>query len=718
MKRVVVAVFLVCFLVAGGGSLCAAFEHVRIGCVVPEGTGDADNMRIYYARYFDELSKYTGWNYRLIELHADKAPFALEHGAIDLLLPVEYDSLRAGKNLAYSRFTSYYDTFALFTREDDFRFAPDDVNGIEGASVGLLRDRAANSMLDDFLNAYGITVVKKYYDDEEQMSRALADGETDIVANSATHALKGQRFFTGFGVISSHVAAAVRNARLIEELDAAAEKLHRENPGYDTVILSEAYRKTQHLAINFTAEEAEYIKKCPPLRVVIFENRPPYAIIDEATGAANGIYPDILRAVAEASGLRFEFRAVRSYSEAVQLLRKGGADLIVDVYTNDEAMADFGYTNSIYTEEYSFIGRHNENAKQPDAKILLAEGAPSAVRYARKELNERNIEGRASIRASLDDVKKGLADIAALDSLSLQTKRPLMLYPSLGVVPAYSLKMPMCLAISPQQPPVLKTVLNKAILKLAPQRIDQIVTADIMSMTEKLSFSYLVYYYPLQFGLTVGIILLLFMGATFFYQYGRQMRLQRTALEEKNETLLAALQALEDANAARDDYKYKAETDALTGVLNKAAIETFVRDELAKLTEGRKDAIFIIDLDHFKEANDKRGHQYGDKIIVNFSRALQQIMRRGDGVGRFGGDEFILYCPDIATDSLPYIAESIMEAAHALDYEQRPQLSASIGIAVAPLHGFSYETLFRAADRALYFVKENGRDNFKIAVKE
>lgn len=191
---------------------------------------------------------------------------------------------------------------------------------------------------------------------------------------------------------------------------------------------------------------------------------------------------------------------------------------------------------------------------------------------------------------------------------------------------------------------------------------------------------------------------------------------QYRLLAEKNHALEVALANVEVMRASRDIYKIEAETDKLTGLLNKASTERLAKEMLEDLPEGKVAAFFILDLDHFKEANDTHGHQYGDLILQGFAGALRQSFRPTDIVGRFGGDEFVVLISELPGQEIAERkAHQILRKAHRLEIEGRnPGISASIGIAIAPARGRTYEELFQTADRSLYRVKEDGRDGYCI----
>ena len=175
--------------------------------------------------------------------------------------------------------------------------------------------------------------------------------------------------------------------------------------------------------------------------------------------------------------------------------------------------------------------------------------------------------------------------------------------------------------------------------------------------------------------------------------------------------------AFNKIRSSRDAYQMEAETDTLTKLYNKNTTENIGKMKLKNYAENRPDTImafFVIDLDHFKEANDMRGHQFGDKVLIEFAKNLRKKFRPTDCIGRFGGDEFV-----IIIDNLPDIdiiirkARDIKNIAANLIVDGIPAgITASIGIAIVPPDGPEYEKVFEAADQALYHVKANGRNGF------
>ena len=176
--------------------------------------------------------------------------------------------------------------------------------------------------------------------------------------------------------------------------------------------------------------------------------------------------------------------------------------------------------------------------------------------------------------------------------------------------------------------------------------------------------------------------------------------------------------AFNKIRSERDAYQLESELDKLTELFNKKTMENLCKMKLKTFNANENSniymAFYIIDLDHFKEVNDLLGHQFGDKVLVEFAKGLKKIFRPNDCIGRFGGDEFV-----VIVDSLPNMevvirkAEQIKQIAFNLSIDGRSRfVTASIGIAIAPQNGRDYDSLFAAADKAVYHVKNTGKNGY------
>ncbi len=158
--------------------------------------------------------------------------------------------------------------------------------------------------------------------------------------------------------------------------------------------------------------------------------------------------------------------------------------------------------------------------------------------------------------------------------------------------------------------------------------------------------------------------------------------------------------------------------DVLTGLPNRRLLEDRVRQELARARRaGEGLCMFFIDLDQFKNVNDTMGHATGDELIRQVGQRLCETVRRQDTVARLGGDEFAVLLPGLSDrDAVEHLARRSLEVLHA-PYDvfgREVRASGSIGVALAPQHGTTYDELLNHADEAMYRSKALGRDTFHL----
>ena len=161
----------------------------------------------------------------------------------------------------------------------------------------------------------------------------------------------------------------------------------------------------------------------------------------------------------------------------------------------------------------------------------------------------------------------------------------------------------------------------------------------------------------------------------------------------------------------------RAEKDALTGIYNQGATEQLIHNAIEGSKENDLSALMIIDLDNFKEANDLLGHANGDELLGKTAEILKEMFKGGDVIGRIGGDEFLVYMRNLNTisDADEMAGNIVKSVRYDLEFEGQPiRVTCSVGVAVYPYHGKTYEELFEKADRAVYTVKANGKDGYRV----
>ncbi len=163
----------------------------------------------------------------------------------------------------------------------------------------------------------------------------------------------------------------------------------------------------------------------------------------------------------------------------------------------------------------------------------------------------------------------------------------------------------------------------------------------------------------------------------------------------------------------------RAEQDSLTRLLNKDAARKRAEEYFSRYSAGAGGALLIIDLDDFKQVNDRKGHLFGDAVLVKVAQEIRNLFRGQDIVARIGGDEFMVVMRGVTDKHL--LDQRCRKLIHLLQtaFEKYAvSLTCSIGIALAPQHGQNYYELFRYADQALYRAKDMGKNRYAIYAPE
>lgn len=155
-----------------------------------------------------------------------------------------------------------------------------------------------------------------------------------------------------------------------------------------------------------------------------------------------------------------------------------------------------------------------------------------------------------------------------------------------------------------------------------------------------------------------------------------------------------------------------AQTDPLTGVGNRR----WFLSQLPKHPGGHA-AMVLIDLDHFKQTNDRYGHAVGDEVLVACAQYIQGMLREHDAFARYGGEEFVLYLQEVSAQKAVQVADRLRLGVAALvcQFEGQPvPISASMGVAMASAHDVDWQAVLHRADQALYAAKSAGRNQVQL----
>jgi diguanylate cyclase (GGDEF)-like protein len=159
-----------------------------------------------------------------------------------------------------------------------------------------------------------------------------------------------------------------------------------------------------------------------------------------------------------------------------------------------------------------------------------------------------------------------------------------------------------------------------------------------------------------------------------------------------------------------NEHKVLSITDKLTGIFNRLKLDEVLNDEFNRSSRFKSNfGVIIVDIDYFKKINDTYGHLIGDEVLIEFAKILEKNIRRIDVLGRWGGEEFMIICPETNLKGTKKLAETLHEIVSKSEFPIVDNITASFGVSVYDGDENINEVIARA-DKALYKAKVNGRN--------
>jgi diguanylate cyclase (GGDEF)-like protein len=176
--------------------------------------------------------------------------------------------------------------------------------------------------------------------------------------------------------------------------------------------------------------------------------------------------------------------------------------------------------------------------------------------------------------------------------------------------------------------------------------------------------------------------------------YGRKLIAQQQALHAKIERMAAE--------------------DSLTGLYNRRKINELLQREIERSDRYKKDfSVIMMDIDNFKQVNDRHGHLAGDELLKMFAQILLDTIRHTDEVGRWGGEEFVVLCPETNMNGASSLANKIRQRLDSSLFNDYGNQTASFGVACYQ-QGDTLDSIIGHADEALYIAKNTGRNRVEV----
>ena len=699
--------------------LAPAYNTIRIGLLRTDNNvyqPIRNNLDLYLKGRLGEIGQTNHWKYEFTDVDPDEALEKLNGGELDFVFP-EIPETFEDDNYLFSERGLGFSILSLYARRDDYSNSIYSAVVMDTKTLGYISNEWSDPLVDFYLkqNRWKTRVVK--YSDGRKMMEDLKVGILDlIIADGTRQNDPFVKVIDRVNLLEDSIMTSKNNGLLIEALNTAIFSSEINMPDFESWLKAEYLEPVLRDICRFNEEELRFIKTSKPLKVVFPKEMKPLVFLDQ-DGQIDGLYPQIIGLLGEYSGLKFEMLLCDSYEEARAMLNDGRANLVFDLMTNANFGEDRIYRTSLAHKEIFVAVAKRGQAVPSHPKVAVFElfsGMDDFIRYRKRDWK---ITTYPTIKQCLEAVSAGEADFAALPKVMIYNSSVLTFYPNLDEIQGQVAYVPLSLSIYHEQAKIIRNIIDVASVKLDDKYIIQ---KSIAFSKPDINFAFLLSKYAIPVIAIVTIILMMTGFIVIFMIRNSIHKRQSCILKQKNTELETALKTAERLRISRDSYRVRVETDGLTGLFNKVALETYARERdnlRSSYAETHDDAIIMIDVDHFKEINDTYGHKKGDELLVAVAKILLMVFRNTDRVGRFGGDEFVILMQDVQ-DNTPYdriIGEIRQRIRGVLRDSGVENLTLSIGIALSHKDGRDYDEVFAAADKALYEVKVQGRDGYCIA---
>lgn len=461
--------------------------------------------------YLNEIAKYTGWEYEFIDTTPDAMLKGFAEGEYELMGGNYYlPGLEA--YFAYPDYNIGYSKSVIFARENDDTVQSHNLKSLNGKTIGVY-DRAVENVrrLKEYLSMNDLDCTLKYYSYEQlvdgNLYSYLQEGDVDLLLGNSVEHKQGIRAVVSYDSQPYYIVTNVGNQEVLDGLNMAMAKIADSNPDFASERYAANFLNASSVDIRLTKEEKDYIRQKGSVTVAMPYNFHPLTC-EDPDDMHDGLTYDILKEVAEFTGLEFNYVSTDSYVKAMELVRQGKAD-ILGFYLGDEVgslkqkmvlTAPFASMNSIIVR--------NKASGFPGSELV---GAVIEGRELPKSIRAAEVKSYRNINEALKAVNRGEADFAY--GLATYMEHEIQKSHFANVVPVTLIndRMDICLAMARPADPELLTIMNKAINSIPSDRSAELLDHNMVSAgTGVLSITELIYANPMMVvGILTAILLIL-----------------------------------------------------------------------------------------------------------------------------------------------------------------------------------------------------------------
>lgn len=445
------------------------------------------------------------------------------------------------------------------------------------------------------------------------------------------------------------------------------------------LFLTASVQAAIHPGIELTPEEKAYIERVGSIRMCVDPDWIPFERIN-AQGQHEGIAADLVQLVAQRVGMKIVLYPVKTWDESLAASKAGRCQIMSFLNQTPAREQWLIFTQPIFydqniivtREEHPYIG----DPKDLSEKTIVLPRGTMVEERVRRDFPRLKVITTGSEPEAMTFVSERKADMTVRSLIVAAhaiRKEGLFNLKISGQIPAYANQLRIGVL---KDEPILRDILDKGVATITAQEREAIANKHV-AVTVQQGVDYTLVWQIIVGG---GLIMLLVL------YWNRKL------------------------NALNRELAHLSITDKLTGLFNRLKLDEVLSAEIGRAARFvHPFSIILIDVDHFKQINDRYGHQAGDRVLQTFAGILNANTRKVDTVGRWGGEEFLLICPNTDSSGARQLAENLRAAIEAHSFPLVGSITASFGVSSFQADDQANDIVARA-DEALYAAKSNGRN--------
>lgn len=584
----------------------------------------------YGAEYLSKIAEYTDYHYEYVYGEWTDLLKQLENGEIDLLCTAQYTEERA-LTYDYSAYPIGY-TKGLLYGSADSDISYEDYSGFNGLNVGIIRNSAMNVMFQNYsaYNNFECNMVE--FDSEGAMSEALEKGSIDAMCSEHLANHKGLTLLAEFGADAFYLMS-YKNNPYMDDINSALQ-LVKTDVDFESNLYHKYYDSSAaETTLQFTNYEKEFINNSGTIVVGVNGDRAPFAEYDKKTDTYQGICIDVLDAIAEKTGLKFEYVTQEPGVTTVDMIASGKYDIVCGIerdnfVTNEKVVSTDAFLESVIVP----VGLSGREFNLSDN---LTVAYPSSFVALKKTLEtyypNLTLKGYELNTDCLDAVISGEADLFIQNTHLLSQLLQEPKYDDLEILPVEIMTEHTAMAISRSYDPLLLSVLNKSISNLDQAMISSSLIRYTFASPYEYTLGDMIYRFRVQISI-ISVLVLICFALLIMVTVTKQRSAEK--LSDINETLEIAIKKADSANTAKSQFlaqmshEIRTPMNAIIGLTGIAKTEVRNPDKITEyLTkiDGSSKLLLNIINDVLDMSAIEGGKLKIDKAPFNFKQLITNI---------------------------------------------------------------------------------------------